>query len=141
MHEKHTVIDWMNDLVVFVDPDQSVYEIISIMRRRYINSLVVRKNESNPAYGIVTSRDICDKIVAVNRNPKDLKVRDIMSSPVVTVGQDFSIKECAMLMRDKHIHHLPVQNKDGVIIGMIAASDFLMIAEAMGTKFKDRSLS
>jgi len=141
MHEKHTVKDWMMDLVVFVDPDQSVYEILSIMRRRYINSVLVRKSDKNPEYGIITSRDISDKIVAENRNPKELTVKDIMSSPIVSVQQGLSIKECAMLMREKHIHHLPVIDGNGLVIGMVSASDFLLIAEAMGTNFQERSLS
>lgn len=141
MHKKHTVKDWMMDLVVFVDPDQTVYEILSIMRRRYINSVLVRKSEKNPEYGIITSRDISDKIVAENRNPQELTVKDIMSSPVVSVRQDLSITECAVLMREKHIHHLPVIDDNGLIIGMVSASDFLLIAEAMGTNFQERSLS
>ncbi|MBW6473208.1 MAG: CBS domain-containing protein [Anaerolineaceae bacterium] len=141
MHEKHTVKDWMMDLVVFVDPDQSAYEILSIMRRRYINSVLVRKSENNPDYGIITSRDISDKIVADNQNPKELTVKDIMSSPVVSVKQNLSIRECAKVMREKHIHHLPVIDDNGLIVGMVSASDFLLIAEAMGTNFKDRSLS
>ncbi|PKO09932.1 MAG: hypothetical protein CVU40_08590 [Chloroflexi bacterium HGW-Chloroflexi-2] len=141
MHEKHTVKDWMIDLVVFVDPDQSVYEILSIMRRRYINSVLVRKSDMNPEYGIITSRDISDKIVAENRNPQELTVKDIMTSPVVSVRQDLLIKECAMIMREKHIHHLPVIDDNGLIIGMVSASDFLLIAEAMGTNFQERSLS
>jgi CBS domain-containing protein len=46
-----------------------------------------------------------------------------------------------MLMREKHIHHLPVIDDKGLIIGMVSASDFLLIAEAMGTNFQERSLS
>jgi CBS domain-containing protein len=141
MNEKHTVRDWMVDLVVFVDPDQTVYEILSIMRRRYINSVMVRKSEDNPEIGIVTSRDISDKIVAENRNPKDIKVKEIMSSPVVTAHQNLSVKDCAILMKENHIHHLPVKDDSGLIIGMVSASDFLLIAEAMGTNFQERSLS
>ncbi len=141
MHEKHTVRDWMMDLVVFVDPDQTVYEILSIMRRRYINSVLVRKSDDNKDYGIITSRDISDKIVAENQNPKEVKVKEVMSSPIVSVPQNLSVKECAVLMREKHIHHLPVRDDNGLIIGMVSASDFLLIAEAMGTNFQERSLS
>ena len=141
MNEKHTVRDWMVDLVVFVDPDQTVYEILSIMRRRYINSVMVRKSEDNLEIGIVTSKDISDKIVAENKNPKELKVKDIMSSPVVSAPLNLSVKECAILMREKRIHHLPVKDDNGMIIGMVSASDFLLIAEAMGTNFQERSLT
>ncbi len=141
MHDKHTVRDWMADLVVFVDPEQTVYEILSIMRRRYINSVMVRKSETNSDYGIVTSRDISDKIVAETRDPKEVKVKEIMSSPIVGAHRDLSVRKCAELMRDKHIHHLPVVDDNGLVVGMISAGDFLLIAEALGTNFEERSLS
>ncbi|OJX46019.1 MAG: hypothetical protein BGO78_03805 [Chloroflexi bacterium 44-23] len=141
MREKHTVRDWMKDLVVFVDPDQTVFEALSTMRRRYINSVMVSKSESNDHYGILTTRDVCDKIVAVNVNPKEMKVKDIMSSPIISVQQTTAIKDCAVLMKENRIHHLPVVNDTGDVVGMISASDFLLIAEAMGNNFKERSLS
>jgi predicted transcriptional regulator len=68
-----TVRDWMNDLVVFVDPEATVTEALAMMRRRYIHSLIVSKTETSPEYGILTSTDICDKIVAQDRDPSELK--------------------------------------------------------------------
>jgi CBS domain-containing protein len=141
MREKHTVRDWMMDLVVFVDPDQTVLEAISIMRRRYINSVIVNKADNGTGYGIVTTRDISDKIVAVNKNPKDLLVKDVMSSPIITVDQLTPVKDCANLMKTNRIHHIPVANEKGDIVGMISAGDFLLIAESMGNNFEERALS
>jgi signal-transduction protein with cAMP-binding, CBS, and nucleotidyltransferase domain len=141
MRNKHTVRDWMMDLVVFVDADQTVSEALNKMRRRYINSIMVSKSDSNPEFGIVTSRDVSDKIVAMNQNPKEILVRDIMSSPIIAVKQSTLIKDCAKLMKENSIHHLPVIDDTGNIIGMISASDFLVIAEAMGHNFEERSLS
>jgi CBS domain-containing protein len=89
----------------------------------------------------VTSKDISDKIVAEDKNPKELKVKDIMSSPVVSAPLHLSVKECAILMRENRIHHLPVKDDNGLVIGMVSASDFLLIAEAMGTNFQERSLT
>ena len=43
------------------------------MRRRYIHSVIVNKSETNPEYGILTSTDICDKIVAQGMIPKKVK--------------------------------------------------------------------
>jgi CBS domain-containing protein len=141
MLKQHTVRNWMNDLVVFVDGNQTVTEALSLMRRRYINSLMVRKTDENSDYGIVTTRDICDKIVASGVNPKETLIKNIMSSPVVTVKQNSSIEDCALLMKEKRIHHLPVINDQEEVIGMISASDFLLVAEAMGNNFEERSLS
>lgn len=132
------VRDWMMDLVVFIDPDATVTEALALMRRRYINSLIVNRTDTNPEYGIVTSIDVSDKIVAQERNPGDLKVREIMTSPLITVHQDMSLKDCSRVMREHHIHHLPVVDENGAILGMIAAQDFLVAAEAMAAKPGER---
>jgi signal-transduction protein with cAMP-binding, CBS, and nucleotidyltransferase domain len=129
---RFTVREWMNDLVVFVDPDATVSEALALMRRRYINSLIVRKSDTNPEYGILTSTDISDKIIAQEQNPSKVKVRELMSSPVITVNQNVILKDCARIMNEHDIHHLAVADDGENIIGMISATDFLVAAEAMG---------
>lgn len=128
------VRDWMMDLVVFIDPETSVMDALGIMRRRYIQSLIVKKTETNTEYGILTSTDICDKIVAQGRNPAVVKVREIMTSPLVKVKTTDSLVMCARVMHEHNIHHLPVIDEMGSIVGMISATDFLVAAEAMGRK-------
>lgn len=127
-----TVRDWMMDLVVFVEPDIPVTDALATMRRRYIHSVIINKTADNPEYGILTSTDICDKIVAQEQDPGTIKVRDIMTSPLITVKADMSVVECARIMQEKKIHHLPVVDDKGGLIGMISATDFLVVAEAMG---------
>jgi len=126
-----TVRDWMVDLLVYIDPDSNVAEALSLMRRRYIHSLVVNKTEDSPDYGIVTSTDICDKIIAGERHPGQTKVREIMSSPLITANEKWTLKECSEKMKQHRIHHLPVVNDAGTLVGMISATDFLVAAEAM----------
>jgi len=135
---KFTVKEWMNELVVFIEPDVTVSEALSRMRRRYINSLIVKTNDHHMAYGILTSRDVSDKIVAQDKNPSQVLVKEIMTTPLITINQNSSLKECAVLMKEKHIHHLPVINDEERIVGMISATDFLVAAEAMGTAPGDR---
>ena len=122
----------MIDLVVYVDPDSSVADALALMRRRYIHSLIVNKSQASPEYGIVTSTDICDKIVAQDRNPLHTKVSEVMKSPLITVKVNWTLKECAEVMRTRCIHHLPVLDDAGNVVGMISATDFLVAAEAMG---------
>ncbi|MEL7643696.1 MAG: CBS domain-containing protein [bacterium] len=129
-----TVREWMMTLIVEIDPDATVKEALSLMRRRYINSLVVKKTETNPEYGIVTTVDVCDKIIAQNRDPSKLKVRDIMTSPLISISQSASIQDCAKLMMSLKSRHLPVRDDEtGELIGMVSATDFLVIAEAMAS--------
>lgn len=126
-----TVRDWMIDLVVIVDPEATVSDALATMRRRYIHSVIVAKTANND-YGILTSTDISDKIVAQDKNPSQIKVKEIMNSPLITIAPEASLKECAQTMKQHRIHHLPVMNKEGQIVGMISATDFLVAAEAMG---------
>ncbi|HVN53708.1 MAG TPA: CBS domain-containing protein [Anaerolineaceae bacterium] len=127
-----TVRDWMIDLVVYVDPDCTVADALAMMRRRYIHSLVVSKSKNNPEYGIITSTDICDKIIAADRHPGKTKVREIMTSPLITAHTDWDLRQCCLMMKEHHIHHVPVVNEKNELVGMISATDFLVAAEAIG---------
>jgi signal-transduction protein with cAMP-binding, CBS, and nucleotidyltransferase domain len=134
------VKDWMIDLVVYIEPESTVLEALSKMRRRYVNSLIVKINGDDPQYGIVTSTDICDKIVAQDKNPAKTRIQDIMTSPLISAKPESTIYECAKMMSDLNIHHLPVMDENGAIIGMISATDFLVVAEALGHGDGDRLL-
>jgi len=127
-----TVKDWMVNLVVFIDPSSTVMEALTLMRRRYIHSLIVNKTNDNPEYGIITSTDISDKIVALDKNPTRVLVREIMTSPFMAVTTSMSLKECAAIMNKHSIHHLPVADEGGNLVGLISDTDFLVAAEAMG---------
>ncbi len=127
-----TVRDWMMDLVVYLDPDTPVTDALETMRRRYINSVIINKTGDNPDYGILTSTDICDKIVAQDRDPATTTIREIMTSPLIKVRRDMSMAECARIMKENRIHHLPVVDEKDNLVGMISATDFLVVAEAMG---------
>ena len=126
------VKDWMVDLLVFVDPDTTVLEALQLMRRRYIHSLLVSKTEKSPEYGIITSTDICDRIIAEERNPAKTKVCEIMHTPIFTIHEDRSLIDCVKLMKEKNIHHMPVVNAKNELVGFISPTDMLFVAETLG---------
>jgi CBS domain-containing protein len=126
-----SVRDWMVDTIVFVDADATVADALKIMRRRYIHSVIVNKSPTNAEYGIITSTDISDSIIAVEKDPAKLKVREVMHTPLITINSALPLKECAILMKNNQIHHMPVVDDNGDLIGMISATDFLVAAEAM----------
>lgn len=128
----HTVRDWMSKPVVVVDPDSTVKYALTLMRRRKIHSVVVATSEKNPTYGIVTSTDVRDKIVAAGRNPSETRVRDIMSGPIITGNPDWTLMECSQVMQQHHIHHLPIADESGTLIGIISATDIFMAVEEAG---------
>ena len=132
----NTVRDWMSSPVVFVDPDSRVSYALTLMRRHKIHSLIVDKSEQNQYYGIVTTTDIRDKIVALDRNPSDVLVRAIMSGPIATAKPEWTLKQCSLIMQERRVHHLPVADENGTLIGLISATDIFMAVEETGWKEK-----
>lgn len=126
------VCDWMSSPVIVIDADSSVSYALTLMRRRNIHSVVVGISEDNPDYGIVTVTDIRDKIIAVERNPAETRVREIMTSPVVVADPEWTLKECSLKMQENHIHHMPVADSSGALIGLISATDIFRAAEEIG---------
>ena len=132
MHNQ--VKDWMSTPVIVVDPDCSVSYALTLMRRRRIHSLIIdTSGDSNaPSYGIITSTDIRDKIIAAERDPAETKVSEIMTAPVITANPEWSLVQCSIIMQKHNFHHLPVADEQGTIIGMISDTDIFMAAEEIG---------
>ena len=128
----HTVRDWMSKPAVVVDPDTTVSYAMTLMRRRRIHSVIVDVSQGNAEYGIVTTTDIRDKIVAASRNPANTRARDIMSGPIITARAEWTLMECSRIMEQNKIHHLPVADENGTLVGMISATDIFMAVEESG---------
>lgn len=128
----HLVRDWMSSPVVVVDPDSSVSYAMTLMRRRNIHSIIVDISEKNPSYGIVTTTDVSIKIVAVDRNPAETTVREIMSGPIITGRADWTLMECSKVLEKYKFHHLPIADENGTLIGIISATDIFMSVEEQG---------
>ncbi len=129
----HLVRDWMSSPVVVIDPDSSVSYAMTLMRRRNIHSLVVViTEETHTHYGILTTTDIRDKIIAASRNPAETTVREIMSMPVQVAHPEWTLTECSQKMQQKNIHHLPVVDEKNNLIGLISATDLFIAAEEIG---------
>lgn len=128
----HTVRDWMSSPVVVVAPDTSVSYAMTLMRRRNIHSVVVDMSGKSTVYGIVTTTDIRDKIMAVDRNPAGTLVREIMSGPIITGRPEWTLKECSSLMQAHKFHHLPIADDFGMLVGMISDTDIFIAVEESG---------
>jgi CBS domain-containing protein len=122
----------MSSPVVVVDPDSSVSYAATLMRRRKIHSVVVKISVKDNSYGIVTTTDIRDKIVAEGRNPAETAVREIMSGPIITGRAEWTLMECSQVMQKHKIHHLPIADEGGMLIGMISATDIFTAVEEQG---------
>jgi len=68
--------------------------------------------------GIITERDIIFRIVAQNRGPFKVKLKDIMSAPIITIDADKSVEEAMAILNKYKINRLPVVH-DSSIIGIV----------------------
>jgi CBS domain-containing protein len=98
------------------------------MAEHHVGALLVMKGEV--LAGIVSERDYARKVILRGRSSSDTPVRDIMSSPVLTVSPDTSVEQCMQIVTDKRVRHLPVVEA-GRVIGMVSIGDLVkaVIAE------------
>lgn len=114
--------------VICIDPDVSVTDAARLMRARHAGALVVieQPNGERIPVGMLTDRDIVMSVVAAGVAAEALKACDIMSSPVVSCGEDHHLLEIVSIMRAKSIRRLPVLNASGGLAGLVAADDLYM---------------
>jgi len=116
--------DIMITNVVTLDVSASVKEVVEKMTDNEIGSIVITK-ENNKPIGIITERDIVQKIVVKDRDAKQLKAADIMSSPLVTGNKTMSLLEAITEMVLKRIKKLPVLDDNGTLIGILSLFDLV----------------
>jgi CBS domain-containing protein len=116
-----TVKDIMSKNVITIDQDKSVFEAADLMAAKGIGCLVITRQDM--PVGIVTERDFVRRVVA-KRGSFEIKVFGIMSKYLITVSPETSLKEASRVMSKNKIHRLPVL-KDGKLVGIVVASDFV----------------
>jgi len=90
--------------------------VVRQMSRNNIGAVIIMSG-GVPA-GIVTERDIVEKIVGDRKDPNKTRAEEIMSSPLVSIEVDKSITDALKLMKDKKIRRLAVTRK-GALIGIV----------------------
>ena len=107
---------------VAVDTSSTVADAARLMMRNKVTSVLVTRGGLKTPVGIFTEKDILYKIVAQGKGPYKVTVGEIMSSPLITVREDTSVKEAVALMSAKSIRRVAVVSGDNVI-GMLALED------------------
>lgn len=121
-----------------VDRDDSVYDAACKMRELNVGAVPVVGG--GQVQGIVTDRDITLRVIAENRNLKQVRVHEIASTDPVTVTPDTDMDEAARLMAQHQVRRLPVVD-GGRLVGMLSLGDLSVDGNAReaGRALKDIS--
>jgi len=116
-----TVGDVMTKSVISVDTSMTINETAKMMEDAKVGAVIITEN--NTPVGIVTDRDFAVK-VAAHAYQITSSVKQIMSSPLLSINSDESVRNAADLMHDRGVRKLPVVAEDKVV-GIITATDIV----------------
>ncbi len=106
-----------------VDGSQSVLDVARFMVERNIGAVPVL--ERGKLVGIFSERDIMKRVLAEGRDPKKLKVSEVMTAEPLTVTADESFENCMLLMKKHGFRHLPIVEGQK-LAGLLSLRDLLL---------------
>jgi len=118
----------MSSPVVTIDVNKTAKDAAIMLKKMRKGCLIVTKKK-NPV-GILTSSDLVRKVVAKNLRPTQVKVKDVMSKPLIFVDPDETITSAAAKFKQNNIHRVPVI-KNGKLVGILSYTDIAIVAPEM----------
>jgi CBS domain-containing protein len=113
--------------LVTVPGSTTVLDASTLMVGRGVGGVMVVEDDA--LVGIFTERDVLRRVVAVQLDPSATLVRDVMTSPVLTVVPETPLEACRTLMSERRIRHLPVVGPSG-LVGLVSSGDVLALEVA-----------
>ncbi len=104
-----------------VGPEETVYEAAVKMNENKIGSLAVM--QEGRLCGIITERDILQRVVADRRDPATTTVGEVMTTDLVCCRSHTPLEEARGVMKNRRIRHLPVVDDQGQLRGMVSIGD------------------
>jgi len=116
------ISELMTSDVAAIASSATVKEAAEVMASRDISCLVAMDNED--VVGIFTERDLLKRVIALKRNPAQTILKNVMSSPVMSVPSDYSIPSASRMMEKMKIRRLLVMD-DKTLLGVVTQTDIL----------------
>ena len=109
--------------VVTISGSATVADAVNLMKDRGLRALIVERRNQDDPYGIVTETDIVYKAAAYGKDPKEIRVYEIMTKPCITVNPELGVEYIARLFAATGIRRAPVVK--GRLLGVISITDIL----------------
>jgi len=111
--------------VVTASAQMTVAQAARAMRVKNVGALIV-VNAGRPI-GMLTDRDIAIDVVAREMDPEQTRVSDVMRKKPITARDDLGLLDAAKIFARTGVRRLPVVTKDGLLVGVIAMDDVMML--------------
>ena len=115
------VTEYMDKDVLILNQNTQTREAARLLGRYETDDIIVTDNKKIPV-GIVTDEDILTKVSDASVYAEDTKLKEVMSTPLITINEKSTLQDALQKMRDNNIRKLPVLSKKNEIIGMIIQS-------------------
>ncbi len=102
-------------------PSDSLFEVAKKMKSLDVGCMPVQ--DRNRIVGIVTDRDIVVRGMAIEKNPSDMSVNQIMSTNIASCFSDDSLEDAAHIMEEKKIRRLMVMDHNNTPVGVVSLGD------------------
>jgi predicted transcriptional regulator len=112
--------DLMSKKVITLQAHASIYQAVKLMNKNKIGSLIIVRN--GETVGILTERDLLERVLEKCKNPKETHVFEAMTSHVITGNPDMEISEATSLMFKNKIKKLPIVEGDK-LVGIVTLTD------------------
>lgn len=133
------VSDAMTRDPISVNPDDNVMKCSKVMLNNHVGSVIVKDN--NEVVGIITEKDIVERLVAKSKEAKNTLAKDIMSTSLISINSSSDIYNAMQKMKETNVRRLLVFNEDS-FLGLITYKDILKIQpslfDLMAEKFSIR---
>lgn len=107
--------------------NENITTLLDLIFKKKIGSVIITENGKSA--GIITERDIMREIIEKGKDPQNTKVKEIMSSPLITISPETKINEANNMMIENNIRYLVIrdENNPDEIAGIISNTDILRL--------------
>lgn len=103
-------------------PSATVIDAVDIMCKEHVRAVLVG-DVANPL-GILSERDVLERVVLERRDPETTRVEFAMTAPLISLPADATASEALAFMHTHKLHQVPIVSEEA-IVGVVSSTDLM----------------